>query len=113
MVYDCILIRYGEMALKGNNKRDFIKKLSDNISFPDILNMTPYMTSGSAQYRLMSVIVHSGSAGGGHYYTYVWDSETNKWHLRDDSYAGEATISSSDDFYGRGGTPYILVYGKI
>ena len=30
-VYDCLLIRFGEMSLKGKNRRDFIKRLTDNI----------------------------------------------------------------------------------
>ena len=31
MVYDYILVRFGEMALKGKNKKDFIKRLAHNI----------------------------------------------------------------------------------
>ncbi len=29
--YDAVVIRYGEMILKGNNKKDFIKKLANNL----------------------------------------------------------------------------------
>ncbi len=31
MVYDFILVRYGELTLKGHNKNDFIKRLNQNI----------------------------------------------------------------------------------
>ena len=29
--YDHILVRYGELSTKGKNRKDFIKKLTDNI----------------------------------------------------------------------------------
>ena len=29
--YEYILIRFGELTTKGKNKKDFIKKLSDNM----------------------------------------------------------------------------------
>lgn len=31
--YDHILVRYGELSTKGKNRKDFIKKLTDNIRF--------------------------------------------------------------------------------
>ena len=30
-VYDHILIRYGELSTKGKNRKDFIKKLFNNV----------------------------------------------------------------------------------
>ena len=31
MIYDSIMVRYGELSLKGKNKKVFINTLSDNI----------------------------------------------------------------------------------
>lgn len=33
IVYDTVLIRYGELSTKGKNRKDFIKKLDQNIRF--------------------------------------------------------------------------------
>ena len=30
-MYNKILIRYGELALKGNNRKDFVNKLKNNL----------------------------------------------------------------------------------
>lgn len=38
------------------------------------------MDTGTNIYDLYSVLVHSGSAMGGHYYAYIKSFEKNKWH---------------------------------
>lgn len=63
--------------------------------------------SPSSRYRLVGVLVHSGQASGGHYYSYVihrgegnlgaggaGDSERNRWYKFDD---GEVTECKMDD----------------
>lgn len=38
-----------------------------------ILGKGPYM------YELFSIMIHSGSASGGHYYAYIKDFKTQEW----------------------------------
>ena len=39
MIYDSIMVRYGELSLKGKNKKDFINTLSENIKM-SLLDMS-------------------------------------------------------------------------
>lgn len=34
---------------------------------------------GPYQYELFSIMIHSGSASGGHYYAYIKDFRTQEW----------------------------------
>lgn len=73
-------------------------KLSNTVSFPEILNVEKYLRSDSESpdppsadietvaqadpnydYELFSIMIHSGSATGGHYYAYIKSFETNQW----------------------------------
>lgn len=40
--------------------------------------------SGPYVYELFSIMVHSGSAAGGHYYAYIKDFETGCWYCFND-----------------------------
>ena len=51
-------------------------KLYDAVSFPDTLDMSPFLFEPPAApdanvYELFSVLVHFGTAMGGHYFAYV------------------------------------------
>jgi ubiquitin carboxyl-terminal hydrolase 7 len=58
---------------------DFLKdtmiKISDSCEFYDEIDLKPYVDPGfklSTQYKLFSVLVHSGSSGrSGHYYSFI------------------------------------------
>ena len=51
-----------------------------------------YVEDGRFVYELYSVMVHSGSAHGGHYYAYIKDFETGKWHEFNDSRVSEKSV---------------------
>ena len=51
-----------------------------------------YTEDGRFVYELYSVMVHSGSAHGGHYYAYIKDFETGKWHEFNDSRVSEKSV---------------------
>lgn len=79
--------------------------MSNTVSFPEILNVEKYLkeakqTCGESMsedvvnvdeiervvapdpnfdYELFSIMIHSGSATGGHYYAYIKSFETNQW----------------------------------
>lgn len=55
--------------------------------------------AGSTKYRLVGVLVHSGQANGGHYYSYIIqrngrDNEKDRWYKFDD---GNVTECKMDD----------------
>ncbi|XP_029705937.1 ubiquitin carboxyl-terminal hydrolase 9X isoform X3 [Takifugu rubripes] len=108
-------------------ERECAIKFNDYFEFPRELDMEPYTVagvaklegddvnpenqviqqnepseptpSGSSKYRLVGVLVHSGQASGGHYYSYIiqrngGDGEKNRWYKFDD---GDVTECKMDD----------------
>ncbi|XP_056292246.1 probable ubiquitin carboxyl-terminal hydrolase FAF-X isoform X4 [Pseudoliparis swirei] len=108
-------------------ERECAIKFNDYFEFPRELDMEPYTVAGvaklegddvnpenqviqqnepseptppgSSKYRLVGVLVHSGQASGGHYYSYViqrngGDGEKNRWYKFDD---GDVTECKMDD----------------
>ncbi|KAL1140578.1 hypothetical protein AAG570_000508 [Ranatra chinensis] len=90
-------------------------KFNDYFEFPRQLDMEPYTVSGLAKlegeidcdyngekdvctkYQLTGIVVHSGQASGGHYYSYVLHRANDgsaKWYKFDD---GEVTECKMDD----------------
>ena len=78
-------------------------KFNDTFQFPLDLDMSPYtldyarakecgVATTPQQYKLAGVLVHSGQASGGHYYSYARQRDSNgqlldhtKWLKFDDS----------------------------
>ncbi|XP_075815088.1 ubiquitin carboxyl-terminal hydrolase 9Y-like [Microtus pennsylvanicus] len=108
-------------------ERECAIKFNDYFEFPRELDMEPYtvagvtrleadsvnplthliqqneqcesVIAGSTKYRLVGVLVHSGQANGGHYYSYIIqrnskDSERGRWFKFDD---GDVTECKMDD----------------
>ncbi|XP_068125954.1 ubiquitin carboxyl-terminal hydrolase 9X isoform X1 [Hyperolius riggenbachi] len=107
-------------------ERECAIKFNDYFEFPRELDMGPYTVAGvaklegddvnvenqvipneqteteptgSTKYRLVGVLVHSGQASGGHYYSYIiqrngGDGEKNRWYKFDD---GDVTECKMDD----------------
>ncbi|XP_024919431.1 ubiquitin carboxyl-terminal hydrolase 9X isoform X3 [Cynoglossus semilaevis] len=108
-------------------ERECAIKFNDYFEFPRELDMEPYTVAGvaklegddvnpenqviqqnepseptppgSSKYRLVGVLVHSGQASGGHYYSYIiqrngGDGEKNRWYKFDD---GDVTECKMDD----------------
>ena len=42
------------------------------------------ISSGPYVYELFSIMIHSGSASGGHYYAYIKDFKTGEWFCFND-----------------------------
>jgi hypothetical protein len=79
-----------------------------------------YFLEGEYVYELFSVVVHSGCARGGHYYSFIKSFEDKKWYRFDDCHVYEADIKNIEYTFGesvRQGlnavTGYILMYRKI
>lgn len=80
------------------------EKVNTHFTFPDVLDMTPYMeetifpkndnlsdgivNSEQYKYELIGVTVHTGTAEGGHYYSFIRDldsGEKDRWLLFNDT----------------------------
>lgn len=72
-----------------------------------------YLTQGPYVYELYSVLIHSGSAFGGHYYAYVKSFEDEKWYNFNDSTVTELDEEELQKVYGGSATSgYMLLYRK-
>jgi ubiquitin C-terminal hydrolase len=83
-----------------------------------------YLKDGEYVYELFSIMIHSGSAMGGHYYAYIKCFEDSKWYNFNDSvvkeieekeitkvFGGENSSSSWGSTYSA--NAYLLMYRKI
>jgi ubiquitin C-terminal hydrolase len=68
-------------------------------------------------YELYSVMVHSGSALGGHYYAYILDFDSGRWFNFNDSYVKEVDEAELESVQGSNAsyaaTAYLLMYRKV
>lgn len=65
-----------------NPKLSNMIKSTKHISFPQIIDVSPFMavsTNNKILYQLKSVVEHIGNANNGHYQTFRRCSENNKW----------------------------------
>ncbi|XP_063987219.1 ubiquitin carboxyl-terminal hydrolase 47 [Diachasmimorpha longicaudata] len=82
--------------------------------------------SGPYVYELFSIMIHSGSASGGHYYAYIKDFRTNDWLCFNDQNVNRITDDDIQKTYGGGPTrgyysgayssstnAYMLMYRQI
>ena len=53
-------------------------KLSHPVLFSDILNSTDLIPDSKSSYRLSAILVHTGTASGGHYRVYIQD-KSRRW----------------------------------
>ncbi|CAI5730444.1 unnamed protein product [Peronospora destructor] len=67
--------------------------------------------SGPHVYELYSVLVHSGSALGGHYYAYIKSMESERWYNFNDSIVSEISDTElKTAFGGASGSAYSMRY---
>lgn len=74
-------------------------------------------------YELYSILVHSGSALGGHYYAYIWSFKEGCWLEFNDSHVSSISSSTIEGVFGRsestsssysyGSNAYMLVYRMV
>ncbi|XP_023248211.1 ubiquitin carboxyl-terminal hydrolase 47 isoform X2 [Copidosoma floridanum] len=62
-------------------------------------------------YELFCIMIHSGSANGGHYYAYIKDFRNNKWWCFDDQRVSPITEKDIQNTYG-GGSGRTLYYSS-
>jgi hypothetical protein len=76
------------------------------VEFHESLDMSPYasQSQGGGEYRLQSVLVHTGTAHGGHYRAYVRDSATGSWLDCNDAVVCELKESEIQALFWRDGS---------
>lgn len=77
-----------------------------------------YLCEGEHVYELFSVMVHSGSSLGGHYYAYIKCFENYRWYDFDDSRVVEIDEEDVEKAFGGenslyGTSAYLLMYRKV
>ncbi|XP_070500116.1 probable ubiquitin carboxyl-terminal hydrolase FAF isoform X3 [Chironomus tepperi] len=94
-------------------------KFNDYFEFPRFLDMEPYTVSGLAKmegeiveleegeeesqptkYQLTGIVVHSGQASGGHYYSYILHKNENgaeQWYKFDDGEVSECKMHEDEE----------------
>lgn len=108
-------------------------KIKDRFEFPLHLDMQPYVDTSHANdseeymYELSGIIIHSGTAFAGHYYSYAKDRSTGEWFCFDDDtvtpwdisnidrdcFGGLFTPEGSDRRYQRNHSAYMLMYDRV
>merc|ERR1711874_774503 len=88
-------------------------------------NKACLMANGPFVYELFSIMVHSGSASGGHYYAYIKDFATGEWFCFNDQSVTKITYDDIRKTYGGGNSrsyysswsssanAYMLMYRQI
>jgi ubiquitin carboxyl-terminal hydrolase 47 len=72
-----------------------------------------YLKQGDFVYELYSILIHSGSAFGGHYYAYIKSFDDGKWYKFNDTEVKEISTSEIPTVFGdKNGctTAYMLKY---
>ncbi|CAD5116943.1 DgyrCDS5782 [Dimorphilus gyrociliatus] len=87
-------------------------KINTFVSFPiEGLDMAPYTTPDCKnkikEYDLTGVIVHQGTAGGGHYTAYACNAPSQSWYEYDDQSVTEVDIQTVES-----AEAYVLFYKK-
>ncbi|CAK8674247.1 unnamed protein product [Clavelina lepadiformis] len=88
-------------------------KISSSVVFPlQGLDLSQYAAPDCASrqrvYDLSSVIVHQGSAGGGHYISYCKNPRNGNWYEFDDQYVTQVDASAVAS-----AEAYVLFYSKV
>merc|ERR1712008_177133 len=81
--------------------------------------------NGPFVYELFSIMIHSGSASGGHYYAYIKDFATGEWFCFNDQSVTKITYDDIRKTYGGGNSrsyysswtssanAYVLMYRQV
>lgn len=73
----------GAASLSSMNHKSEMDGQEDDEGI-DMSSNTLTTEPGPYSYELFSIMIHSGSASGGHYYAYIKDFETGQWHCFND-----------------------------
>ncbi|KAH3682088.1 hypothetical protein WICPIJ_006937 [Wickerhamomyces pijperi] len=104
---ETLIVHLKRFRFNGNSST----KVKQGVSYPSLLNLTPYTTSGEdgAVYQLISVVVHAGrSVSSGHYIAHCLQPD-GTWATYDDEYVNKITEKQAL----RDPSAYYLVYTRL
>ena len=81
-------------------KEKLIEKQTEERRQKQKLEVEKYSEEGEYVYELFSIMIHSGSALGGHYYAYIKDLEDGKWYNFNDTLVKEIEEKEIQKVYG-------------
>jgi len=102
-------------------------KINDRFEFGHSLDMLPFTVEGREgsdpdlekgpeqyyKYSLCGVVVHTGTANSGHYYSFIRERGTDSWYEFNDSFVGDFNASHiEDDCFGGEETNYMGYSGQ-
>ncbi|XP_072309615.1 ubl carboxyl-terminal hydrolase 18, partial [Eucyclogobius newberryi] len=100
----------------------FTQKLDYKVTFPETFDFSTTVHQALSKdfsqtdclYTLYAVVVHSGSAGCGHYTAYVRRGEGQSWYYADDSSTHQVSWENVQSSYGgeHRHTAYMLMYRR-
>jgi ubiquitin carboxyl-terminal hydrolase 47 len=101
-------------ALQAIKEQEMAEKMADRKSGNTI---EYYLTKGENVYELYSIMIHTGGAHGGHYFSYIKSFEDGKWHNFNDSSVTEIKDPDQEIMQTFGGqnskTAYMLMYRRV
>jgi ubiquitin C-terminal hydrolase len=107
-----LVICVKKFALSSGMYRRRYMKSSVSVSFPEKLDLTPFMMTTDSKkyqmkgnYKLIGVVNHSGGLGGGHYTSCF--KKNDEWFYASDSYVKRRSLRSVLD-----ADPYLLFYQR-
>lgn len=103
-------------------KGRLFKKCNNEVTVPEILDMTPHLEDSDqkagieAKYRLSGAINHAGTMNSGHFVSHVRGPD-RQWYRLDDqvvTHSSIATLNNDPTKFGKHKfTPYVLAYTKV
>ena len=102
-----VVIRTRVNAEKNDKRRRLQEELTEQ-----------YKKEGDSVYELFSILIHSGSALGGHYFAYIKNFEDSNWFCFNDSLVKEIDEKEIQKVFGgeaagSSANAYLLMYRKI
>jgi hypothetical protein len=122
IVKNCLTNWINELEAKINSLQLQISQIKSKIE-----NLYEENDLKKVKYNLHSVCIHEGSASLGHFWTYIWNNQQNKWYKYNDTEVSESTwedlyanavgrsnSNTSDNNKSSDSTPsaYFLIYSK-
>lgn len=98
------LKRFSQFPLRKNNS--FVKYPKDGLNIKNYVSHIQYYNEQCYEYRLQTIIAHTGGVHGGHYYTITLDDDTGKWIIFNDN----SVVILNDDSDIIVSEAYILIY---
>ena len=93
--------KQSEVAFPPEETKEAKEKLKESeIAARDVANIAAFRQEGEYVYELFAILVHSGSAFGGHYFAYIKDQESAGWLSYSDTMVRPLRIAEIQRVFG-------------